>query len=235
MIYALILGSGIGSRMGNTTLPKQFLKIGNKPIIIHTIEQFILSTRVSKIIVVVSSDYENYLKDLFKEYKLNNIDIVIGGSDRSSSMINGCNYILDNYAVNDNDIIITHDAVRPFVTSRIINDNIDKIKNYDAIDTVIPATDTIVEVDDDIISNIPIRSKMFQGQTPQTFRLKELVSIYNSLSNEEKEILTDACKIYTLKNKRVGYVKGEIYNLKITTKFDLNVAHSIVKGDIKIW
>ena len=112
--------------------------------------------------------------------------------------------------------------------------NIDKIKNYDAIDTVIPATDTIVEVDDDIISNIPIRSKMFQGQTPQTFRLKELVSIYNSLSNEEKEILTDACKIYTLKNKRVGYVKGEIYNLKITTKFDLNVAHSIVKGDIKI-
>ena len=235
MIYALILGSGIGSRMGNTTLPKQFLKIGNKPIIIHTIEQFILSTRVSKIIVVVSIDYENYLKDLFKEYKLNNIDIVIGGSDRSSSMINGCNYILDNYAVNDNDIIITHDAVRPFVTSRIINDNIDKIKNYDAIDTVIPATDTIVEVDDDIISNIPIRSKMFQGQTPQTFRLKELVSIYNSLSNEEKEILTDACKIYTLKNKRVGYVKGEIYNLKITTKFDLNVAHSIVKGDIKIW
>ena len=235
MIYALILGSGIGSRMGNTTLPKQFLKIGNKPIIIHTIEQFILSTRVDKIIVVVSSDYENYLKDLFKEYKLNNIDIVIGGSDRSSSMINGCNYILDNYAVNDNDIIITHDAVRPFVTSRIINDNIDKIKNYDAIDTVIPATDTIVEVDDDIISNIPIRSKMFQGQTPQTFRLKELVSIYNSLSNEEKEILTDACKIYTLKNKRVGYVKGEIYNLKITTKFDLNVAHSIVKGDIKIW
>ena len=165
---------------------------------------------------------------------MNNIDIVIGGSDRSSSMINGCNYILDNYAVNDNDIIITHDAVRPFVTSRIINDNIDKIKNYDAIDTVIPATDTIVEVDDDIISNIPIRSKMFQGQTPQTFRLKELVSIYNSLSNEEKEILTDACKIYTLKNKRVGYVKGEIYNLKITTKFDLNVAHSIVKGDIKI-
>lgn len=234
MIYALILGSGIGSRMGNTTLPKQFLKIGNKPIIIHTIEQFILSTRVNKIIVVVSNDYENYLKDLFKEYKLNNIDIVIGGSDRSSSMINGCNYILDNYAVNDNDIIITHDAVRPFVTSRIINDNIDKIKNYDAIDTVIPATDTIVEVDDDIISNIPIRSKMFQGQTPQTFRLKELVSIYNSLSNEEKEILTDACKIYTLKNKRVGYVKGEIYNLKITTKFDLNVAHSIVKGDIKI-
>ena len=234
MIYALILGSGIGSRMGNTTLPKQFLKIGNKPIIIHTIVQFILSTRVNKIIVVVSSDYENYLKDLFKEYKLNNIDIVIGGSDRSSSMINGCNYILDNYAVNDNDIIITHDAVRPFVTSRIINDNIDKIKNYDAIDTVIPATDTIVEVDDDIISNIPIRSKMFQGQTPQTFRLKELVSIYNSLSNEEKEILTDACKIYTLKNKRVGYVKGEIYNLKITTKFDLNVAHSIVKGDIKL-
>ena len=234
MVYALILGSGVGSRMGTTTLPKQFLKIGNKPIIIHTIEQFILSTHVDKIVAVVSSNYEDYLKDLFRKYKLDDIDIAIGGPDRSISMINGCNYILDNYAVNDDDIIITHDAVRPFVTTRIINDNIDKIKSYNAITTVIPATDTIAEIDKNIISSIPIRSKMFQVQTPQTFRLKELVYIYNSLSIKEKELLTDACKIYSLKNKKIGYVSGEKYNFKITTKFDLNVAHNIVNGNIEL-
>lgn len=234
MIYALILGSGTGSRMGITKLPKQFLKLSNKPIIIHTIEQFILSNCVDKIVVSVAPDYQNYFKDLLNEYKIEDVDIVIGGDSRSDSVINGCNYIMKNYSVSDDDIIITHDAVRPFVTSRIIYDNVKKIKDYDAIDTVIPATDTIVEIDDDIISNIPIRSRMFQGQTPQTFRLKELVNMYNSLTDDEKEILTDACKIYTLKNKRVGYVSGEIYNLKITTKFDLNVASSIVKGNIKL-
>lgn len=234
MIYALILGSGTGSRMGITKLPKQFLKLSNKPIIIHTIEQFILSNCVDKIVVSVAPDYQNYFKDLLNEYKIDSVDIVIGGDSRSDSVINGCNYIMKNYSVSDDDIIITHDAVRPFVTSRIIYDNVKKIKDYDAIDTVIPATDTIVEIDDDIISNIPIRSRMFQGQTPQTFRLKELVNMYNSLTDDEKEILTDACKIYTLKNKRVGYVSGEIYNLKITTKFDLNVASSIVKGNIKL-
>lgn len=234
MIYALILGSGTGSRMGNTKLPKQFLKLSNKPIIIHTIEQFILSNCVDKIVVTIAPDFQNYLKDLLSEYKIDGVDVVIGGDSRSASVINGCNYILDNYSVSDDDIIITHDAVRPFVTPRIIHDNVEKIKDYDAIDTVIPATDTIVEIDDDVISNIPIRSKMFQGQTPQTFRLKELVNVYNSLTDNEKEILTDACKIYTLKNKKVGYVNGEIYNLKITTKFDLNVASSIVKGDIKL-
>lgn len=234
MIYALILGSGTGSRMGITKLPKQFLKLSNKPIIIHTIEQFILSNCVDKIVVSVAPDYQNYFKDLLNEYKIDGVDIVIGGDSRSDSVINGCNYIMKNYSVSDDDIIITHDAVRPFVTSRIIYDNVKKIKDYDAIDTVIPATDTIVEIEDDIISNIPIRSRMFQGQTPQTFRLKELVNMYNSLTDDEKEILTDACKIYTLKNKRVGYVNGEIYNLKITTKFDLNVASSIVKGNIKL-
>lgn len=234
MIYALILGSGTGSRMGITKLPKQFLKLSNKPIIIHTIEQFILSNCVDKIVVSVAPDYQNYFKDLLNEYKIEDVDVVIGGDSRSDSVINGCNYIMKNYSVSDDDIIITHDAVRPFVTSRIIYDNVKKIKDYDAIDTVIPATDTIVEIDDDIISNIPIRSRMFQGQTPQTFRLKELVNMYNSLTDDEKEILTDACKIYTLKNKRVGYVNGEIYNLKITTKFDLNVASSIVKGNIKL-
>lgn len=234
MIYALILGSGTGSRMGITKLPKQFLKLSNKPIIIHTIEQFILSNCVDKIVVSVAPDYQNYFKDLLNEYKIEDVDVVIGGDSRSDSVINGCNYIMKNYSISDDDIIITHDAVRPFVTSRIIYDNVKKIKDYDAIDTVIPATDTIVEIDDDIISNIPIRSRMFQGQTPQTFRLKELVNMYNSLTDDEKEILTDACKIYTLKNKRVGYVSGEIYNLKITTKFDLNVASSIVKGNIKL-
>lgn len=97
MIYALILGSGTGSRMGNTKLPKQFLKLSNKPIIIHTIEQFILSNCVDKIVVTIAPDFQNYLKDLLSEYKIDGVDVVIGGDSRSASVINGCNYILENY------------------------------------------------------------------------------------------------------------------------------------------
>ena len=83
--------------------------------------------------------------------------------------------------------------------------------------------------------NIPIRDYMYQGQTPQTFRVNELMENYNSLTEEEKEILTDAIKIYVLKNKKAQIVKGETFNMKITTAYDLKLANAIVKfqGEIK--
>jgi 2-C-methyl-D-erythritol 4-phosphate cytidylyltransferase len=75
---------------------------------------------------------------------------------------------------------------------------------------------------------------MYQGQTPQTFKLKELYDLITHLSPDEEKTLTDACKIYALKNKKIGYVLGEVYNFKITTQYDLNVANKIVRGDINL-
>ena len=233
MICALILASGSGSRMGNTTMPKQFLNIGHKPIIIHTIEQFLLIKDIDEIIITVSSEWKNHLEDLLKQYDIQNVHIVIGGKDRHESVVNGCKYIKNNFSTQDA-IIISHDAVRPFITRRIIEDNIRLIKEYDAVDTVIPSTDTIVEIKDDIILNIPERKNMYQGQTPQTFKLNEFLEICDNLTESEKSILTDVCKVYFFKNKKIGYVNGEIYNFKITTKFDLNIANSIVRGDITL-
>lgn len=234
MKYALILASGTGSRMGNTELPKQFLKIGSKPIVIHTIEQFILSRLVNKVVVVVQKEWKNHLEDLLNKYNISNVDITLGGNSRNESIKNGCQFIINKYGINEDDIILTHDAVRPFINNRIIRENIEKMKEYDAVDTVIPAYDTIVQVEDDIVSNIPVRSKMYQGQTPQTFRLKELYDLINTLEKNEEQLLTDACKIYILKGKKIGYVQGEVYNFKITTQYDLNVANKIVRGDINL-
>ena len=113
-----------------------------------------------------------------------------------------CNYIKEEYTINNSDIIVTHDAVRPFITQRIINDNIEKCNKYGATDTVVQAIDTIVESKkNEIISNIPVRGYMYQGQTPQSFRIIELMETYSSLTDKEKNILTDACKMYVMKNK----------------------------------
>ena len=102
---------------------------------------------------------------------------------------------------------------------------------YGACDTVIPATDTIVESENSKMrSSIPDRSKMYQGQTPQSFRLKELERVLSSLSDDEKAILTDACKIFSIKNREVYMVSGEVFNIKITYPYDLKVAHTLLKG-----
>ena len=126
MIYAEILAGGNGRRMGDTDLPKQFMILGTKPIIIHTIEQFLLDQRINKIIVCCPKNWISYMQDTLKKYipEENNIIVVEGGTTRNESIMNGCKYIEENFDLKDNDIIITHDAVRPFVTKRIIDDNI---------------------------------------------------------------------------------------------------------------
>ena len=94
---------------------------------------------------------------------------------------------------------------------------------------MIPATDTIVQsVSHEIISDIPDRSMMYQGQTPQSFKARKLKRVYESLTAEEKEILTDACKIFVIKGEEVRLVQGEVYNIKITYPYDLKVAESLI-------
>ena len=143
--------------------------------------------------------------------------------------MNAIAYIEDAFGIDDDAVLVTHDSVRPFVTYRIIKDNLDAMASYDACDTVIPATDTIVEsVDGTVIDAVPERSRMFQGQTPQTFKIGALKSLYASLSNEERAILTDACKIFVLRDRKVALVSGAASNIKITYPTDLKIAQALL-------
>ena len=235
MIYAGILAGGTGTRMGISNMPKQFLDLGNKPIIIHTIEKCLLEPEIEKIVVGVHEDWISHAEDLVEEYIStfkDRIIIVAGGSDRNTTIENIIKAIDDYKELTDEDIVITHDSVRPFITLRIIKDNIRLAKECDAVDTVVEAVDTIVEsTNGEYITNIPNRAHYYQGQTPQSFRCKDFLNLYNSLTSEEKQILTDACKIFVIKGKEVALAKGEYSNLKITTVTDLKIAKSMLEDE----
>ena len=235
MIYAGILAGGTGTRMGISNMPKQFLDLGNKPIIIHTIEKFLLEPEIEKIMVGVHEDWISHAEDLVEEYIStfkDRIIIVAGGSDRNTTIENIIRAIDDYKELTNEDIVITHDSVRPFITLRIIKDNIRLAKECDAVDTVVEAVDTIVEsTNGEYITNIPNRAHYYQGQTPQSFRCKDFLNLYNSLTSEEKQILTDACKIFVIKGKEVALAKGEYSNLKITTVTDLKIAKSMLEDE----
>ncbi len=231
MIFTAILAGGTGTRMGKIDTPKQFLNLGNKPIIIHTIEKFVINQKIDKIIVLTPESFINSTKDLIEDHIPNNDDIVVisGGNTRNDTLLNAIKYIEENFGIDDESILITHDSVRPFVTHRIIEDNIKFAIEYGACDTVIPATDTIVEsVDGNVISDIPVRSNYYQGQTPQSFNLNKLFKLINNLTQDESNILTDACKIFTLKGEHVYLVDGEVTNIKITYPYDLKLANNIL-------
>lgn len=236
MVYGVVLAGGIGSRMGNVEKPKQFLHIGNKPIIVHTVEKFCVNNRIDKVIVLCPEQWVSYTKDLLKKHlvAMESVSIVPGGKTRNDTIMNAIAFIEENYGLDEETVVVTHDAVRPFVTHRIIEDNIDAVQNGTACDTVIPATDTIVEsLDNQVISQIPDRSKYYQGQTPQSFRAKKFKDLYNSLSVEEKEILTDAAKVFVIKGEKVTLVQGETFNIKVTYPYDLQVAETLLGGEKK--
>ena len=232
MIFAAILAGGVGSRMGGTDTPKQFLTLGDKPVIIHTIEKFVINSKFDKILVLSPQSFINHTINLINEYfgEDNNIVVLKGGDTRNDTIINSINYIKENFDIDDDSIIVTHDSVRPFVTHRIIEDNINAAIEFGACDTVVPATDTIVEsVDGEIIKDIPLRDNFYQGQTPQSFKINKLYELINSLSDNETNILTDACNIFVLKGEDVHLVEGEITNIKITYPYDLKLANTILK------
>ncbi|CDR61654.1 D-ribitol-5-phosphate cytidylyltransferase [Staphylococcus schweitzeri] len=235
MIYAGILAGGIGSRMGNVPLPKQFLDIDNKPILIHTIEKFVLVNDFKKIIIATPVQWISHTQDILKKYSITDerVKVVAGGTDRNETIMNIIEHIRNNHSVNDDDVIVTHDAVRPFLTQRIIKENIQVAVEHGAVDTVIEAIDTIVmSKDREYIHSIPVRNEMYQGQTPQSFNIKLLQESYEALSYAQKEILSDACKIIVESGHAVKLVRGELYNIKVTTPYDLKVANAIIQGDI---
>lgn len=233
MIFGAILAGGIGSRMNIADVPKQFLMLGSKPIVIHTVEKFLMCSRFDKIYIGVHPDWLLHMGDLMEKYHLDagRLACVPGGKDRNDTIFNIINQIREDYGDSDDNVIVTHDSVRPFVTSKIIEENIDAALRFGACDTVVRATDTIVMSENSReISGIPNRNFMYQGQTPQSFKVNLLSDLYNDLSDEEKAILTDACKICVVRDFPVHLVEGAASNLKITTVTDYKLAQAMVGG-----
>ena len=236
MIFGAILAGGTGSRMNIADMPKQFLKLGDKPIIIHTLEKFMLCTDIEKIFIGVHPRWLMHMEDLISRYvkfRMGDIYVTEGGPDRNSTIKNIIDGIEERFGQSKDNYIITHDSVRPFVTARILKDNVDTVKKHDACDTCVEATDTIVASQHgSIIESIPDRRIMYQGQTPQSFKIDLLKRLYGDLFPEEKKNLTDACKICVVRDIPVYIVKGEVSNFKITTVSDYRIAQAMVGRDM---
>ncbi|MCL2107016.1 MAG: 2-C-methyl-D-erythritol 4-phosphate cytidylyltransferase [Oscillospiraceae bacterium] len=229
MIIAAIMAGGIGSRMGSSAMPKQYLPLGGKPILLHTVEKFLVHPQVEHVAVLTPRSWISHTKDILKNSAA---QVIEGGETRNDTLWNALRYTEEAFGGEDDHILITHDAVRPFVTHRIISENIESAQKYGACDTVIPATDTIVESRaGTLISGIPERKTMFQGQTPQSFRTRKLRALMERLSEEESAILTDACKIFVMRGEPVAMVTGETHNIKITYPYDLKVAQALLGLD----
>ena len=157
-------------------MPKQFAKLAGKTIIEHTIDVFEQNSMIDEICIVIKSEYKDRIKEIILKNGYKKIKKILDGGEerKDSSLVAIKAYELEIGNCN----LIFHDAVRPFVDNRIINECIRKLDYYNAIDVAIPAVDTIIEVENNVITNIPLRDKMMQGQTPQAFKLNTIKKAY---------------------------------------------------------
>lgn len=234
-VYAAILAGGSGTRMGNPDKPKQFWMMGSKPVIVHTVEKFCLIDAFDKVIVLPPASWVQQTRDILARYApafQDKIALVAGGAERNDTIMNAISHIESSYGLGEDDIIVTHDAVRPFVSYRIIEENIARAREYGAVDTVIPATDTIVQsLDGKTITSIPKRSEYYQGQTPQSFNACRLKRLFEELPDADKATLTDACKILVLKGEKVAMVRGDVGNMKLTYTSDMRIARAMAEDE----
>ncbi|AQZ99414.1 pyrophosphorylase [Comamonas kerstersii] len=230
---AVILSGGVGSRFGGA-LPKQFTKLAGKAVIEYTIDVFEKNENIDEILIVSELNHIEQTWEIIKKNKWKKISKVIaGGKERFDSTYSALQALQDYKKETK---ILFHDAVRPLVTKGIINECLSLLNDFEAVDVVINSVDTLVEVyDDGCIANIPNRSIMRRGQTPQGFLLGTIRRAYEKAIDANRYIFTCDCGVVRamLPQTKVATVAGSERNLKITQPIDLFIAEKLLQAGDK--
>ncbi len=222
MNIAIIVAAGSGTRFGSDK-PKQFLEIGGKPVLIHTLEKFENCPLINEIVLVIASDQLiNYREIAIKHHLRKVAKIIFGGKTRAESVFKGFSVIERATA----EIVAVHDGARPFVTNEEITATIEKAMQTGAACLVAPVTDTIKMVEDGIIVRTIERTKLRRALTPQAFHFEILRNAF--FGADFSETTTDECFLVEKLGYKISIVEGSAKNIKITTREDFAVAENFL-------
>lgn len=218
----IIVAGGKGLRMG-VDLPKQFIPIGGKPILMYTIQAFFNFDNNIRIVLVLPTTHQQYWAKLCKEYSFSiPHQVTTGGETRFHSVKNGLSLI-------DNGIVAVQDGARPFASKELISRCFDKAKDEQAVIPVIDSTDSLREMIDSKKSRIVDRWKIKLVQTPQVFKTDILKKAYKT---EYKDTFTDDASVVEAMGINIALVEGETTNIKVTTPLDLKIGELILKKEL---
>ena len=217
---ALIFAGGYGQRIGSD-IPKQFLKICGREIIIHTLELFELNDNVDEIYVVCIKEWIDYLNGLLEKYDIDKVkSIVPGGESGQDSIFNGLKAI----AKNEKDaVVLIHDGVRPLVTDETIGRAVKSVNENGSAVPVIKCTETpIISLEGTEVGDMPDRRTMYMAQAPQGYHLKDIYDVHlkERETDNPYEGIVDSCGLMFKHGFRSHLIEGDNGNIKVTTPND---------------
>lgn len=228
MNIAVVFAGGTGQRMNTKALPKQFLKLHGKPILVYTLEKFQYHKEIDSIILVALAEWKEYCKELITKYQLTKVTaIVSGGKTGQESISNGLHKAGELYP--SDSIVLIHDGVRPLVDEQTITNNIACAKQHGTAITVAPAIETIVmSQKDNKVGDILERSRCQVAKAPQSFVLGQILAAHEQARKEARQDFIDSACLM----KHYGYdlytVEGKPENIKITTPSDFYTFRALV-------
>ena len=229
MTTALIFAGGTGRRMNSRAIPKQFLELHGKPVIIYTLEHFENHPEIDNIVVVCVESWVQRFKHMLRHYVFEKVNqIVPGGDGGDRSIYNGLRALEGVLAPDD--IVLIHDGVRPLINSDLISEVIAKTKSHGNAITVEPVTESVVRLNsDNQIIDVPPREKMYSAKAPQSFKYGQIWDIYQQAKKEGLRFLDSAhvCSIYGV---AMHTVKSTPNNMKITSPTDYYIFRALFEA-----
>lgn len=221
MNIAVIFAGGVGKRMQSRDMPKQFLKIHGKPIIIRTIEHFNSHDEIDAIVVSCVESYLQYCKNLIEEYKMDKVvSVVAGGATGQQSIFNGLQVAYE-YSNDASTCVLIHDGVRPLINHKLISDNIKSVKKYGSAITCVPAKETVLALSDNgSVDSIPQRDRLRLARAPQSFWLNDIYSAHLKAIEDNRFDFIDSASMMFENGFELHCVDGPYENIKVTTPDD---------------
>lgn len=233
MNYALLFAGGVGKRMRNTGIPKQFINVDGKPILIHTILAFEKSKNIDAICVVCLKDWIPYLQECIDKAEIQKVRWIVPGAETGQqSIYNGLKAVFDCSSDAKEDIVLINDGVRPFVSEALIDTCIHKVKLFGSAITVCPVPETVVEIleENGEIISIPDRNRWFLSKAPQAFFLNEIIEAHLCAMREERFDCTNSAELMKRYGHSLYTVVDSPNNIKITTPIDVRLMEVLLEG-----
>lgn len=238
MNIAIIFAGGTGQRMGSN-VPKQFLTVYGKPIIIHTLEKFQYHEKIDKIYVACKEDLIGEFREMVNKYSITKIPqngIVAGGVTGQDSIYNAL--VAARKENGPESIVLIHDGVRPLITEKVISDNIESVQKYGSAITSTPVFETpFISYDGENIADMPKRKYVYTAQAPQSFRLGDVLLVHEKTRkiNPEYTDIVDTCTLMMTQDYKVRVIEGNRGNIKVTTPQDyIDLIAILTAEDYKI-
>lgn len=232
---ALIIAGGVGARMGQD-IPKQFINVHDKPVIVYTLEAFQKHPQIDAIEVVCLDGWHDVLRAYAKQFGISKLEnVVCGGKNGQDSIRNGLYDIAERYK-SDEDVVLIHDAIRPMVSADVIADNIRVCRQYGNAVTVVPCTAAMLKTYDSLSTEEQVpRDNLKITQTPQAFFLKDICEVHKEALAKGITNSVASCTMYIELGRKLYMSQGSEKNLKLTTSEDIEIFKALLMAKKDEW